>query len=645
MQASFLTAHCTLSAAVTSRTSVETGWGGTARGGGAHAGPLAAAFNRRSFGTLFHATTSVSTSVVLAAQPPSASPFRSHAPSQQHAASRLGTTATESLEQTVAQEGPAGQLPGAQASGFLAAGAAASGVLAAGLVAGGLSSSAEFGSRRPSPPSASPVSLYDLASPAPQQQPKLGHPPLSRPQQLFGDAGREGAAAAAATSGGQRTAPSSVHSRSSSLGGWATFEDLQDLAGAPFGSPQAAQRSLGGSSFLELEEGVGPLGSGMSRSVVRQLSHSRSSAATVALAAAQALASSGAAGSAASQQQHLQHQQQQDQQERCGYFSQQPVAWQGWQQQQHAGQQPAAPCWQQPEQQLPASPYEQPAPWARQSAEAEAHPWLRCDSRQEAAFAPQQQQQQQHESPAPKQPPPAKLDGVSAGWMPYSQHAAGGAAGCRAPLAVALPAVCRISAHSPLAAGISGVQRIASGNHLGAPPDMRRTSSSSCGGAGSGVSWSGSGTASGAASPPRQAPAVGQALFADLARQAVADACERAPARHRTSSSCGGPADLHHSPLRLSSTSSWAEFAEAPAQAYTGNPFEQPPLPAWPAAHQQGPLTHHLNSTPPPPQQQPPQQLQEQGQVRHIAARTSSGFGDFMGGGVLASQLGSLQLT
>lgn len=582
----------------------------------------------------------------------------------QHVASRLGTATTESHEQAVLQQGATEQPFSMQSCGGIpaasAAGASVGGVLAAGLLAAGLSGRAEAGSRRPSAvtagPAASPGSLFDLASPAPQPQPKLGHPPLPRPQQLFGDAGREGAAAPP-SSGGHPTTPSSVHSRSSSLGGWATFEDAHDPTGAPFGSPQAAPGSHGapGSGFLELEEGVGPLGSGMSRSVIRQLSHSSSAAAAVALAAAPALSSSAAAGSTGLQQQQHHHQQQELQQQRlqddCGYFSQQPVPWQGWHEQQHAEPQPPTPCWQQQQAQLPASPYDQPRAWACQSSGA-AQPGSLYDSRQEAAFIPQQQQQQQQPegllAAAPKQPP-AVLDGVSAGWMPYYQQpAAGGPAGCRAPPAVALPAVCRMSAHSPLAAGIASVQRIASIGHLSAPPDMRRTSSSSCGGgAGSGVSWSGSGSGSGAASPPRQAPAAGQALFADLAQQAVADACERAPARHRTSSSCAATADLHHSPLRLSSTSSWAEFAEAPAPGYTGNPFEQPPTPPWPAAgtHQQGQSYDHLNPTPPPPQHHAPPQFQEHGQLRRAAARTSSGFGDFAGGGVLASQLSSLQLT
>lgn len=562
----------------------------------------------------------------------------------QHVGSRLGTATTESHEQSMVQQGTAEQQASSQAGGMLAAGAAGTAVgsaLAAGALAQGLSGHTGARSRRLSGaaagPAASPVSLYDLASPAPHAQPKLGHPPLPRPQQLFGDAGWEGAATAPPSSGGQRTAPSSAHSRSSSLGGWATFEDAHDLAGAPFGSPQATRGAgrASGSSFLELEEGVGPLGSGMSRSVVRQLSHSSSSAAAVALAAAPTLAGSAEAGSAGKQQ-HSQ--------------SQQPPGWQGWQGQQHAEQQLSTQRWQQYDQQPPASPYEQPPAWACQSAGAEAQPLPQHYLYPAVATPPPQQQhgQRHHEglpATAAKQPPPARLDGVSAGWLPYShQPAAGSAAACRAPPAQPLPAVCRTSAHSPLAAGISNVQRMASMGHISTPPDMRRTSSGSCGGAGSGVSWSGSGSVSGAASPPRQAPAAGTALFADLAQQAVADACQRAPSRHRTSSSCGGPAD--YSPLRLSSTSSsWAEFAEAPAPAYTGNPFEQLPTSPWPAVRQHHQAPQHSNPTPPPQQPQRQQQFAEPGPLPKLTARTSSSFGEFAGGGVLASQLGSLQLT
>lgn len=151
------------------------------------------------------------------------------------------------------------------------------------------------------------------------------------------------------------------------------------------------------------------------------------------------------------------------------------------------------------------------------------------------------------------------------------------------------------------------------------PGSPRRRSSSNT---------SSGGTSTGTAGGLRQASLRSQDAFAELAAAATADASGRMPSSRRHTSSSSQEAPDYHSPLRASSTSSWAEFAEAPPP-YAGNPFQQPLSPQQQQQKQQqaGPLARQVTA----------------------GARTSS-WGEFLqgpgsgGSGVLASQLSSLNL-
>lgn len=478
--------------------------------------PLGAAMSAsRSFGALFQHSTSGSYSSPVLSLPPMGAGVGSGPVSLQHS--------QRAAQQEVDATGAAAACTPSKAAAGAAAGAA---------VAEGVASKRA---------AVSPA-LIDLESPAVeaarwrQKQSAYNHPQGPTPQQLFpsgvAPAVCMAAAAGAGAAVGVAAAAAVQRSSGGSGGGWATFGDAPPAVpvaanahNTSFGSPVPQTQGIAqaASSPLQLEASVGPLGSGalLGGLVLGGM-----------LSQTSVTAAAAAAGSP--------RQQQQQQQPGC--------------------QQP--PPLQQPQQQIPATPFQQP-----------------------------QLQHQPAPQPAPA-PPSVLLQGMSSGWAAFGELPGIAEAQASRP---ALPSVCRDSIHSPLAMGMSAVHRHTSssggggGGPLGSGPlgsgsfaPPRRSSSS------------GTGTGSGGSIP--QSPlSVTRDAFAPLAALAAADASQQMPLqRHRTSSQGGGvsgplqrqmqqhpqqdplPPELARgAPWRTTSTSSWAEYEAAPAAST--NPFLDPP--------------------------------------------------------------------
>jgi hypothetical protein len=521
------------------------------------AGPLGAAMGASpSFGALFQAPSSGAYSPPVLSLPPLGVGSRAGGPAQHGGTLRMSSQHGASRFGPVDQQAEPGSGPAAAAAhspsqaGYGAAAlepvadrwAAAAAAGAAAVSAAGLASAAG---------AASPA-LADLVSPAQeaarwrQRQHAQNHPHAGpTPQQLFGSPSRSATAAAQ-----QRSSSAAETSK-----GWATFEDAAP-ASTSYGSPAARQESATRAP-IELAPAAGPLGAAALGSAVLQQT-------------------SGLAGGTTVTQQ-------------AAPSPYQPPEWLHPAPQQVVKEQPPPPA-QEVQLHQADQQHQQPAAGQAQQHPSQEQHVQPAHLQAAAALPGTQQQQQATQLPTQHAPQSVLFQGMAAGWATFGEQ----------PAAVAhqpaLPPMCRDSIHSPLAQGFAAVHRHTSSGTVPSPlgaslamangaSGMAPLRSSSCGGASPPLRSSSSSAASGA-NLQHSPLSVTQDAFADAVSMAAVQASEQLASPRRRSSAGGSlppppPAlqgQLSGAAWRSSSTSSWADYAAAPAAAEHGEPAGSNPF-------------------------------------------------------------------